>query len=356
MTDNSAAISAALGALDPERFGLQPYKEGWVLDDERLGPVAFASLSWPHAQSPAIDYSRGEAEKTNALGLVVRLQEFTWGFPPEETVPVNVLATVHDTGGGVLVAYELEKGFTSEGWLGFAIGMGARSGVLYSHMLGVREDARGTLDLGWRLKVLQAYEAVKSGHHAMHWTFDPMRGANARLNLEKLKAPIIHLTIDKYGVMRSSLYGDVPTDRFTSMWELLDPAMHERLWQVYRKERQPLSLADVADMPELTLESLSGLDRSQPPRMRYRIPGDVDQLARTDPETAVVWRQQMRQLLSCFMTTRQAEADPQLDREGPIAVGLSETPGPYLVTGFATGLDPAGERVSFYVLERKDQR
>ena len=64
-------------------------------------------------------------------------------MPPEELVPVNILAILPDTGGSVLVAYREELGFNADGWLGFAIAAGAAP-ALVSHMLGVREEQRGT--------------------------------------------------------------------------------------------------------------------------------------------------------------------------------------------------------------------
>src|SRR5262249_20567325 len=160
-------------------------------------------------------------------------QAITWGMPPELLVPSNVLAIMADTGGAVLAAYDPALGFTAEGWLGFIIGLGSSTGMLVSHMLGVREDVRGAADIRWSIKLIQAHEALRTGHHAMSWTFDPMRGANARLNLEKLGTVVHTLTIDKYGVLPSTLYGDVPSDRFTASWDLLDPATAERLQMVY---------------------------------------------------------------------------------------------------------------------------
>ena len=102
----------------------------------------------------------------DALSLVVRLQDHVWGMPPEELVPVNILAILPDTGGSVLVAYREELGFNADGWLGFAIAAGGRSGTLVSHMLGVRDEQRGTRDLGWHLKLLQGYEALRAGHRS----------------------------------------------------------------------------------------------------------------------------------------------------------------------------------------------
>jgi len=347
-------LGSALDALRPDRFGFQSRRRGWLKEFPSVGQVALASLSWPHAQAQSFDDSSGACEATNALGLLVTLQQSVWGFPPAEAVPVNILSNLKDTGGAVIVAYDPGKGFNSQGWLGFAIGMGTRSGVLYSHMLGVREDLRGINDLGWYLKVLQGYLAVKSGHHAMTWTYDPLRGANARLNLEKLGARMINLTIDKYGVMRSSLYGNVPTDRFTAYWDLLDPLTLGRLQTVYDGRYHPLTLDDVAEIPEATIESLPELLLMQPESVRYLIPGDVDALMRQRPDEAIQWRQQMREVLGGLMTRRRARIDELFVEEGPIAVDTEIEPGLYVATGFATGYLPGeDERTSYYILTRE---
>jgi predicted GNAT superfamily acetyltransferase len=347
-------LSSALDALRPDRFDFATHHHGWQKAFPVAGQVAFASLAWPHAQVSSFDDSSGEHEITNALGLLVSLQQQVWGFPPAEAVPVNVLSILEDTGGGVIVAYDPDKGFNAHGWLGFAIGMGTRSGVLYSHMLGVREDVRGINDLGWHLKVLQGYLAIESGHHAMTWTFDPMRGANARLNLEKLGARMVNLTIDKYGVMRSSLYGDVPTDRFTAYWDLLDPATLDRVQQVYEGLYRPLSLDDVEQIPEATIETLPELRRQCPEAIRYQIPGDIDALMRSQPDQAIRWRQEMRDVLGALMTRRRARMAERSVQEGPIAVDMEIEQGPYVATGFATGFGPGeDERTSYYILTKE---
>jgi chorismate synthase len=354
--DHDTALAAAREALSPDRFGFRAHLHGWQRDFPVLGQVAFATLAWPHNQVHSYDHGPSELVNTNALALLVTLQQRVWGFPPEETVPVNVLSILEDTGGGIIVAYEPEKGFNADGWLGFAIGMGTRSGELYSHMLGVREDVRGTGSLGWCLKVLQAYLAVESGHHAMTWTFDPLRGANARLNIEKLGASMVNLTIDKYGVMRSSLYGEVPTDRFTAYWKLLDPAMHERLHLVRDGHYRQRSDEEIDAVPEATAETLHELVDLQPAAVRYQIPGNIDELMRHDPAAAVHWRQEMRQILGEFMTVRTAHLPPDAMQEGPIGVSMHVEPGNYVATGFASRIDDeTNERQSYYILTKGSQ-
>ncbi len=250
-----------------------------------------------------------------------------------------------------MAAYRRDKGCNADGWLGFVIGLGARSGTLVSHMLGVREELRGVADLGWYLKVLQAHHALASDHTAICWTFDPMRGANARLNLEKLGATVEEFTIDKYGVLPSALYGDVPSDRFTAHWDLLSPAVHARLRRVYEGRHRPLTPTDIADVPEVTSSTLHDFVEAKPPRLRYRIPGDIDHLMRVDQGAAIHWRQEMRHILSAFLTTKKAKIDDLAD--GPIATGVQTLPGHYRITGFATAMEASGERLSYYLLERK---
>ena len=351
----ATSVETALAAFDPAKFGFHPHHEGWLKEFPGIPTVAFAPLAWPHAQVHSYDHSSAGWGSTNALKLLVTLQQSTWGFPPEETVPVNVLSILEDTGGAVLVAYDFAKGFNADGWLGFAIGFGSRDGEYYSHMLGVRQDHRNEYDLGWYLKVLQGYLAIASGHQAMTWTFDPMRGANARLNLEKLAGEMVNLTIDKYGVMHSSLYGDVPTDRFTAFWNLLSPAVHQRLDDVYAQRFHRLVPADLEHVPRATVDNVAQIAHAALPEVTYEIPGDIDQLLREQPERGAAWRFEMRKVLGTLMTSRRASIDDGAVEEGPIAVRELVTPAPYTITRFATGPDAvSGERKSLYVLNRKD--
>jgi chorismate synthase len=340
-----------LGLFAPERFGFRRDGQGWSKTFPDGTTAAFLALGWQHVQSPSYDLVAGQRLPTDALGLVLALQARTWGMPPELLVPTNVLAIIPDTGGAVLIAYDVAQGFNADGWLGFIIGLGARSGILVSHMLGVREDRRGRQDLGFLMKVVQAHEALASGHHAMIWTFDPMRGANARLNLEKLGATVEEFTFDKYGALTSELYGDVPSDRFTARWEL-DARSAERLLAVCEGRYRGLTLDDVADLPEARSDDIGALVDARTPRLRYRIPGDVDELMRSAPELAVRWRQEAREVLSCLLTTKSA-AIPDPSDASPMGTDVQKRRGAYVINGFASGRDETGERISYYVLERR---
>jgi chorismate synthase len=342
----------AVAALHPERFGMLRHRDGWLKAFPGLGNVVFAPLGWQHARCMTYDLVDGAREPLDALTLVVHLQARVWGMPPAELVPVNILAILPDTGGSVLVAYREDAGFNADGWLGFVIGAGGRSGTLVSHMLGVREEQRGTRDLGWHLKLLQGYEALRAGHRSAAWTFDPMRGANARLNLEKLGASVRELTLDKYGVLRSDLYGDVPSDRFTVFWDLDSAATHARIEDVRTGRYLGPEPAAVCAMPEITPDNAADLVRSAPAEARYRIPADVDELMSVDAERANRWRMEMRAALSPFMTIKAARvADGEL--ASPIDTGITMRPGAYDVVAFATAGRPSAERENWYVLRRR---
>ena len=342
-----AAVAAAREAFRPDRFGFRPHRGGW-LRETGGGAVAVAPLGWQHAHAaPERDGA------PSALALLVDLQARTWGMPPEEVLPANLLAVLPETGGSVLAAYDPALGFTDAGWLGFAIALGGRGGTLVSHMLGVREEARGARNLGRDLKLLQAHEALRSGHSAAVWTFDPMRGANARLNLGKLGAGIEAFTVDKYGALRSDLYGPVPSDRLTARWDLLAPATAACLRAAGEGHSPARTDDDRADAPDVTPGCLARALRERPPRLRYRIPADIDDLMRRDPRGAIGWRREMREVFSALLTTRRVRPDDGSDAD-PLAIGVHEEPGAYAITGFRTGLGADGERASYYVLDRID--
>ena len=350
-TRERAEIELAVAALHPERFGLRRHRDGWRKTLPGLGEVVFAPLGWQHAKCASYDLVEGRKEPLDALRFLVRLQARVWGMPPEELVPVNILAILPDTGGSVLVAYREELGFNADGWLGFAISAGGRSGTLVSHMLGVREEQRGTRDLGWHLKLLQGYEALRAGHRSAVWTFDPMRGANARLNLEKLGATVRELTLDKYGVLRSDLYGNVPSDRFTAYWDLVSATTHGRLEDVRTERYLGPNPELVRDLPEITPVNAERLASTAPAAVRYRIPADIDDLMTADARRANDWRSEMRAALSPFLTVKSARAAAA--DAAPTEVGVDLRPGAYDVVAFATDVRAGGDRNNWYILRRR---
>jgi predicted GNAT superfamily acetyltransferase len=291
--------------LEPADFGFASTGSGWR---KTIGgrEVLFEHLSWEHAHSPSYDIVDGKREELDALQFVERLQYKTWGFPAEVIVPSNILAIIPDGGGSILVAYDAELGFNADGWRGFVFGLGGRSGQYVSHMMGVHADVRGSANLGWYLKILQAHGALRNGHRSMVWTYNPNRGANARLNIDKLGSVVYDFTIDKYGVLDSTLYGAVPNDRFTAYWGLDEERTIERIRAVGDGSYRSPSLADIAGVPTATNDGAATLAASSEKIVRVEIPGDIDRVMREDPNRALAWGRDLRAVLSALMTTKEA--------------------------------------------------
>lgn len=352
-------IAAALQQFHPTNFGLvarenvpQPEEErAWVTDLPGVGQVGLMTLSWAHANgNTQWTDANGESRSVSFMELVSRLQGQVWGMGDFDVLPPIGLAKVEESGGCLGVAYLVEKGFTSEGWLGFVLGFGSPGGVLYSHMLATNPTARNH-NIGWLLKVVQGYHALREGHTVMRWTFDPMRGANATLNVVKLGGVLDIYVEDYYGGWHNGLYGRVPTDRYKVRWSLTEPTVHERLKNIYAGQHPPTNLASLENLPSATVQTIDTLLAERPPQLVFAIPGDIDSLAATDLAQALKLRVDMRAVLTRLLDTRRPEyAVPESN--DPAYLGVENTKGQYEVTDFVSALRD-GVRRNFYVLTRK---
>ena len=153
----------------------------------------------------------------------VRVQQEVWGFAPIDVVPARLMVVVTRNGGLLLGAFERKR------MVGFAFGYpGYRDGraIHCSHMLGVVASHR-TKGLGQRLKQEQRRRVLALGLDQMIWTFDPLEGRNAYLNLHRLGARTWEYWENLYGRTSSALHSGVETDRFVARWQL-DEARTER--------------------------------------------------------------------------------------------------------------------------------
>ncbi len=354
------AIAAACDSFDPVNFGFALRQDVPNPEDQRartkempgIGQVCFSLLSWEHANSTVPwREADGATSRISFLEVVMRIQLLVWGMDARDALPPVDMAIIQDTGGYLGVAYDKDQGFTHEGWLGFVLGFGGVSGVLSSHMLAVRLDVRSS-GMGQHLKVLQAHEALKSGHHAMEWTFDPMRSSNAHFNINKLGAIADRYVVNKYGDFRSELYGAVPSDRFFVRWQLTSPSVHRHLRRVWQGRSMNLSLDEIAHFPEATADNVARLVAEQATEIKLEVPGDIDTLAKSDPERALEWRQRVRHVGTCLLDTRQPR---QIEGSAldPAMLTVAHSQGNYQVTGFVSHVENQSRR-SFCIFTRKE--
>src|SRR5581483_1880673 len=153
--------------------------------------------------------------------------------------------------------------------------------VHWSHMLGVRRDAR-EMGVGRRLKEYQRAMLASRGIAREFWTFDPLQAKNAHLNINRLGVRVIDYVVDMYGSMGSPLHFGVPTDRL--IVECSTGA---------RGRVSPVTgpaAAAVAQTPILTPFMQPGDPGAQgesPGIVRIEVPGDVEFVP---PETLSQWR------------------------------------------------------------------
>ena len=247
--------------------------------------------------------SRPDLEKTE------RLQRAVFGVSDRDLASSSILVTVHETGGEVLGAFDgdLLVGFVSC-WGGYVDGRPR----LVSDLMAVEARYRG--GIGFALKALQAVVASQAGFEEITWTVDPLRGANARLNFERLGAHARKYLRDVYGEhFGEGLYGGLPSDRLFITWPLRSHRVRSRLLGRY----EPLAPDALATLPEY----VPGLSES---RVRLAVPGDFDGLLASDPARAREWRFRLRDGLEAAFVSG------------------------YVITGFA---GRHGESRGYYLLE-----
>lgn len=143
------------------------------------------------------------------------LQRAVWG-EGDVPDPADLMMVIQSAGG--LVAGAFVEGRLS----GYIFAFPTRDpAVQYSHRLGVLKEARG-LGLGLQLKLYQRTWCLERGISTVRWTFDPLRAANATLNIHRLAAVSNTYLVDYYGEMEGINRG-IPSDRLRVDWNLSDP-------------------------------------------------------------------------------------------------------------------------------------
>jgi len=277
--------------VTPEALGFEPAGGGW----RRV--VGTRSLDFRVVRSRE-DFAQCE-----------RLQREVFGVSETDLASFSIMVVIPKTGGEVIGAFDGERmvGYI-QGYGGFVDGRP----LLLSDLMAVDPAWRG--GLGFALKTLQAALALRAGFREAAWTVDPLRAANARLNVERLGATSRVYEENVYGEeFAGGLYGGLPSDRLYIHWALDSERVRQRLLAGHRP-LEPSALAGLPDYP------------APDPRVRVAIPSDIDALLAADPAAARAWR---------FAVRRQLE---------------EAFAGGYVITGFAGS---RGGARGYYLLERQ---
>ncbi len=259
------------------------------------------------------------------------LQREVWGFTDIDIVPGRLMAVVCRNGGMLIGAFDAGR------MVGFVFGYpGYRDGAALhcSHMLAVLPEFEGKR-IGFRLKQAQRREMQRAGLDHILWTFDPLEGRNAHLNIRLLGVRVWEYWFNLYGATSSALHAGVETDRFVARWQLDDPDVEARSRGGVPGGVSFEEVMSAGDFGRLNRTRFQGgvarcvetTTRLRRPRLVFEIPYETGVMRRDHPRAAQRWQ------------AAQREVFPTYFRRG------------YRVVDFVSGRDGEQPR-SFYVLER----
>lgn len=220
------------------------------------------------------------------------LQVKVWG-KAEIPTPKEILIAVQHAGGLLAGAF----GPAGE-LVGLVFSFPTRDpAVCHSHLLATLDEWRGQ-KIGTALKWFQRGWCLENGIRQVHWTVDPLRAANAELNIRHLGGTARTYLVDYYGAMQGIDAG-VPTDRLLVEWDLNGQRA------ACRQESTPADQGFPDALPTNRVEQGRPLplpiDWSRP-ALLVRIPEAFIQLSQTHPQLANSWRLHTRAIFQDAFT------------------------------------------------------
>lgn len=223
------------------------------------------------------------------------IQRRCWGFSQEdEGLYPPLLLSVSQNGGTVLGAFDGER------MIGYLFGYpalhdpaGQRILKIYSQTMGVLPEYRNQ-GVAERLKQAQRDRALALGIELITWTFDPLEGANAYLNLHKLGGIARTYKRNLYGEHFGRLNEGQPTDRFLVEW-----------WIARERFRVPdlrvgsdvTQVEGVGAQQRLVRFDLTRTDDV----VMVEVPEDIQAIRRADLELAREWRLGTREIFETYL-------------------------------------------------------
>ncbi|MDM8518656.1 hypothetical protein QUF64_01310 [Anaerolineales bacterium HSG6] len=247
------------------------------------------------------------------------IQRATWGYTDLMVFPYTQLISAAHNGGVLLGAYD---GMDLIGFLFGYLGMSGAKLYLFSQRMGVLPSHQG-YGTGTLLKLAQRDQMLRQGIDLVVWTYDPLLGRNALLNIEKLGGFVRHYVRNIYGTVQNPLQVGLSTDRFLLEWELMSPRVRER---IRSNTTRPLA-RDWLDAETYPLVNYIAWEGNIPRPIAtelelkddillVQIPPDLNLIKKNDLSIARGWRESTRDVFETYF------------QRG------------YAVTGFARSTDP----------------
>lgn len=250
------------------------------------------------------------------MQAVEDLQGDIWSGSDRDVIPGHLLVAMARNGGLVIGAFAEDQlvGFVC----GFAGLVNRQQGYHMSHVshaLAVRWEHRNQ-GIAFGLKRAQWQMVRHQDIQHITWTYDPLLGLNAHLNISRLGAVCNTYRRSYYGAMRDRLNAGIPSDRFVIDWWVNSSRVRNRM---SKQVRRKLDLAHylAAEVPIInptrledsglpapgdmtpTMQKLLEMGPAGPekaPLILIEIPADFQSLRRENLALASIWREHTRQL------------------------------------------------------------
>jgi predicted GNAT superfamily acetyltransferase len=257
------------------------------------------------------DYEQAEAVQRDA-----------WNMRDDgsQIVPLHVLLTAQKNGG--LVAGAFDSNNHMVGMLFGFIGLTPEGKYKHcSHIMGVRRNLTRQ-NIGLLLKRFQREYVMAQGIDLITWTYDPLEGVNASLNIARLGAVTNHYYHNLYGhSMADSLNAGLPTDRFEVDWWLHSEHVQEH----YARPERPSHKAFLAS--GATLINQTKLDESgalhpidtqlsaSTETVLFEVPAEFQAVKMFSLELALEWRRLTAEVFDHYFAQGYAVTDYLTDRD-----------------------------------------
>ncbi len=234
---------------------------------------------------------------------VIKLQKIVWRLHDnDDCLPNHLFIAVSEIGGLVLGAFNKDR---LVGFLMVMVGFDKINGVFHhSHILGVHPDFV-LYNIGFRLKKAHYDRSKPEGIKLVTWTYDPLLGPNANLNISKLGGIVKGYKVNYYGEVmgESDLVSGIPSDRFWLEWYLQTQFVNTRL----AKPAKPgVLLAEYNKVNQVVADNsgflrMKGFTKPASNKIMIEIPYNFQSIFDQHKDLALDWRLKTRELfISCF--------------------------------------------------------
>jgi len=236
------------------------------------------------------------------------IQHRCWGFAETNMgLYPPLLLSVSENGGTVLGAFSQASG--GEQMVGYLFGYpalhdphGQRILKIHSQTMGVLPEYRSQ-GIAEQLKWAQRDHALAMGIELITWTFDPLEGINAHLNLHKLGGIARTYKRNVYGEHFGQLNEGQPTDRFVLEWWIKEKfQIQDSKFQI---EDSVTRVEGSGAGQRLISFDLSRTDDV----VNVEIPESIQAIRRADLELAREWRIKTREIFEAYFARGYAAVD-----------------------------------------------